>query len=149
MTVGIEKPVVVGVLVVVAGDLLLCRALGVCLYVGMKETSSVTHILQCRAGAVSNLEWAVLANLRSSQIGLEEGAHLGISGAAVLEDQEVQVEGEQVNREGNQNKSEDSESHMREEFNLVKLALPFPILQTFLTFGILRSPNLFQRSSIV
>lgn len=43
----VEEPVIVGILVVVAGDLLLLRAFRVCLDVGMKKTTAVSHVLQC------------------------------------------------------------------------------------------------------
>ena len=102
VAVGVEEPVVVGVLVVVASDLLLCRTLGVGLNVRVKQSTSVSHVLQCRAGTVCDLERAVLANLSSAQIGLEKGAHLCVTRPAVLENDKVEVEGEHVDGERNE-----------------------------------------------
>jgi hypothetical protein len=102
VTVGVEEPVVVRILVVVASDLLLCGALGVGLNVRVEQSASVSHVLQRRARAVSNLERAVLADLGSSQVSLEQGAHLCVARAAVLEDEEVEVEGEHVDGEGDE-----------------------------------------------
>ena len=103
---------------VVACDLLLGRALRVCLDVRMKETSAVAHVLQRHTRAVCYLERAVLSNFRSAQIGLEERAHLGITRTAVLEDQEVEIEGENVDRQGNHDETKDAESDVREELHL-------------------------------
>ena len=113
MAVGVEEPVVVGILVVVASDLLLGRALGVCLDVRVEQSTSVSHVLQRGAGTVCDFERAVLANLSSSQVGLEERAHLRIAGTAVFEDDEVEVEGEHVDGEGDEDQTENAESEMR------------------------------------
>jgi hypothetical protein len=113
VAVGVEEPVVVGILVVVASDLLLGRALGVCLDVRVEQSTSVSHVLQCGAGTVCDFERAVLANLSSSQVGLEERAHLRITGTAVFEDDEVEVEGEHVDGEGDEDQTENAESEMR------------------------------------
>lgn len=121
VTVGVEEPVVVGVLVVVASDLLLVRAFGVGLDVGMKQTSSVTHVLQRSAGAVCDLEGAVLADFGAAEVGLEERAHLSITRTTVLEDQEVEVEGESVDSERNEDETEDAESEVSKEFHLYAL----------------------------
>ena len=102
VAVGVEEPVVVGILVVVASDLLLGRALGVCLDVRVEQSTSVC-----------DFERAVLANLSSSQVGLEERAHLRIAGTAVFEDDEVEVEGEHVDGEGDEDQTENAESEMR------------------------------------
>lgn len=113
VAVGVEEPVVVGILVVVASDLLLGRALGVCLDVRVEQSTSVSHVLQRGAGTVCDFERAVLANLSSSQVGLEERAHLRIAGTAVFEDDEVEVEGEHVDGEGDEDQTENAESEMR------------------------------------
>jgi hypothetical protein len=123
VTVGVEEPIVVGILVVVASDLLLGRALGVCLNVRMEQTSSIAHILQGSAGAICDLERAVLADFGTAQVGLEKRAHLSITRTAVLEDQEVEVEGESVDSERNEDETEDTESKVRDEFHLFMLAL--------------------------
>jgi hypothetical protein len=100
MTVGIEEPVVVCVFVVVTSDLLLLRAFWVGLNMRVKQTSTVAHVLQGSSRTVCDLERAVFANLGSAQVGLEERAHLSISWTTVLEDKEVQIEREEVDREG-------------------------------------------------
>lgn len=149
VAVGVEEPVVVGILVVVASDLLLSRAFGVRLDVRVKQTSSVTHVLQRGARAVCDLKRTVLADFGATQIGLEERTHLGVARTAVLKNQEVEVEGECVDSERNEDKTEYAESEVRGEFHLFSLALELSSLQCGRTLGILRLPNLFQRSSIV
>lgn len=52
--VGIEEPVVVGILVMVASDLLLLRTFRVCLDVGVKQTATITHIFDSSTRAVGN-----------------------------------------------------------------------------------------------
>ena len=96
VSVWIEEPVVVRIFVVVAGDLLLLRALGIRLDVRVEQTAAVAHVLESRARSKCDLQWAVLANLGASKIGLEEGGHLGIARTAVLEDQEVHPEREEI-----------------------------------------------------
>lgn len=92
--VGVEEPVVVGILVVVAGNLLLLRALGVGLDVGVKKTATVSHVLDSRAGSKSNLQGAVLSNLSTLEIGLEKRAHLGITRTSTVKNGKVQGERE-------------------------------------------------------
>jgi hypothetical protein len=118
VAVRVEEPVVVGVLVVVTCDLLLSRALGIGLNVRMEQTSTVTHVLQGDAGSVCNLQRAVLSDLGSAQIGLEERAHLGVSGSTVLQNEEMQVEREHVHRQGDKDKTKDTEHEVREQLNL-------------------------------
>ena len=149
VAVGIEEPVVVGILVVVASDLLLSRAFRVRLDVRVKQTSSVAHVLQRGARAVCDLKGTVLANFGAAQVGLEERTHLGVARAAVLEDQEVEVEGECVDSERNEDETEYAESEVSGELHLFSLAPELSSLQGGRTLGILRLPNLFQRSSIV
>lgn len=52
--VGIEEPVVVGVLVVIASDLLLLGSLRVSLDVGVQKTTAVSHVLDSSAGSNGN-----------------------------------------------------------------------------------------------
>ena len=47
---GVEEPFVVGVFVVVAGDLLLIRTNGVCLDVRVEKTTAVTNVFEGDAG---------------------------------------------------------------------------------------------------
>jgi hypothetical protein len=92
--VGVEEPVVVGILVVVAGNLLLLGALGVSLDVRVKKTTTVSHVLDSRAGTKSNLQGAVLSNLSALEVGLEKRAHLGITGTSTVKNGKVQGERE-------------------------------------------------------
>jgi hypothetical protein len=72
LSVGVEEPIVVGILVVVASNLLLSGALRVGLNVRVKKTSTVTHVLERGARSKSNLQRAVLAHFSASEVGLEE-----------------------------------------------------------------------------
>jgi hypothetical protein len=109
-TVGVEEPVVVGIFVVIAGDLLLCGTFRVSLVMGVKKTTSVTHVLESCARAIGNFQWAIFSNFGTSQVGLEKRAHLCIAGTAVLEDEEVHPEGEHVNHERDDDEAEYAES---------------------------------------
>jgi hypothetical protein len=62
-TVRVEEPVVVGILVVVAGHLLLCGALGIRLDVTVKQSSSIAHVLDSDPRPKGNFQRAVSANL--------------------------------------------------------------------------------------
>jgi hypothetical protein len=116
--VGVEEPVVVGVLVVVASNLLLLGTLGVGLDVRVKETTAVSHVLDSRAGTNRNLERAVLADLGTLEVGLEEGAHLGITRAAAVKDGEVESEGDEVDQEGDDDETDDTGKDVSTENSL-------------------------------
>jgi hypothetical protein len=120
LSVGVEEPVVVGVLVVVASNLLLGRAFGVCLNVGVQKSTSVTHVLECRTGAKGDFKRAVLANFSTPKVGLEEGRHLRIAGTAVLEDEEVNIEREHVDNQRDHNQADDPEDKVCGKINLSK-----------------------------
>lgn len=107
--VRVEEPIVIGVFVVVAGHLLLLGAFGVCLDVRVEETAAVAHVLDCCAGAESDLEGAIFANFRSAKVGLEERAHLSVTGTAIFKDEKMNVEGEHVDHDGDDNKPQDTE----------------------------------------
>jgi hypothetical protein len=109
LSVGVEEPVVVGVLVMVAGNLLLGGAFRVGLHVRVQKTATVTHVLERCTGSDSNFQRAILANFSSPKVGLEERRHLCIAWSAVLQDEEVDVEREKVDNEGNDNKADNSE----------------------------------------
>lgn len=110
--IGVEEPVVVCILMMIASDLLLLRTVGVSLMMRVKQTTSIPHVLQCSAGAVSNFKWAIFADLGTSKVHLEKRAHLCVSWTAVLENKEVNEEGEHVHRNRNEDQSEDTETHM-------------------------------------
>ena len=122
MAVGVEEPVVVSIFVVVASDLLLSRAFRVGLDVRVEQTSTVTHVLQCGAGTVCDLERAVLADFGAAQVGLEKRTHLSVTRTTVLEDQEVEVKGKGVNGERDEDETEDAEGNVSNELHLFKLA---------------------------
>lgn len=72
LTVRVEEPIVVCILVVVAGNLLLIRALRKKLNVGVKKTSSIAHILESSFGSIGNLQWAVCTHFSTFEIGLKQ-----------------------------------------------------------------------------
>ena len=116
--VGVEEPVVVGVLVVVASNLLLLGTLGVGLDVRVKKTTAVSHVLDSRTGTNRNLERAVLSDLGTLEVGLEEGAHLGITRAAAVKDGEVESEGDEVDQEGDDDETDDTGKDVSTEDSL-------------------------------
>lgn len=103
--VGVEEPVVVGILVMIASHLLLVRTLGVGLNVTVKQATTIAHVLDSHAGAESDLQRAVPANLGAPQVGLEERGHLGIARAGVSQNTEVDGKADKVNHEGQDNKA--------------------------------------------
>jgi len=118
VAVGVEEPVVVGVLVVVASDLLLLRALGEGLNVRVQKTTTVSHVLESGTRAKGDFERAIDSDFGTLEVGLEERAHLSITRTAVLEDQEVHVEREHVNDHGNDNQTDDAETEVSCELSL-------------------------------
>jgi len=118
VAVGVEEPVVVGVLVVVASDLLLLRALGEGLNVRVQKTTTVSHVLESGTRAKSDFERAIDSDFGALEVGLEEGAHLSITRTAVLENQEVHVEREHVNDHGNDNQTDHAETEVSCELSL-------------------------------
>lgn len=106
--VGVKEPVVVGILVVVASNLLLARALGIGLNVRVKKTTAIAHILDGSTRSDGNLQGAVLADFGSLQVGLEQGAHLGITRAGGVEDGKVQSKGDHVDEERNNDETHDA-----------------------------------------
>src|SRR5690606_15637553 len=79
--VGVEIPLVVGVLVVVAGDLLLSGAVGVGLDVRVEQSTAISHVLDGDLGTERDLERAVLSDIGTLEVSLEQGAHLGVARA--------------------------------------------------------------------
>jgi hypothetical protein len=118
MAVGVEEPVVVGVLVVVASDLLLLRALREGLNVRVQKTTTVTHVLESGTRAKGDFERAVDSNFGTLEVGLEKRAHLSITGTAVLEDQEVHVEREHVDDHGDDDQADNAETEVSSELSL-------------------------------
>lgn len=116
--VRVEEPVVVGILVVVASDLLLSRALGVGLDVRVQKAATVAHVLKGCAGTNCNLQRAVLADFGAPKVGLEKRGHLRVAGTAVLKDQEVNVEREEVDNERDDDQADHSEDEVCSELDL-------------------------------
>lgn len=135
--VRVEEPVVVGILVVVAGNLLLVGALGICLDMGVQKTTilavsivpifarklqsllpSVSHVLDRGARSVSNLQRTVLADFSSPQVGLEQRAHLSIAWASVGQNGKVDGEAEHIDQKWQNNQANDSGNNVGSEFDL-------------------------------
>jgi hypothetical protein len=108
----VEEPVVVGVLVVVAGNLLLSGALRKRLNVRVQKSSTITHVLDGNTGTNSNLQRAV-AQLGTLEVSLEKRAHLGIAGTGVLEDDEMRLKGGHVDKGRNDDEPDDSRNPVR------------------------------------
>lgn len=87
--VRVNKPVVVGILVVVARNLLLVGTFRVCLHMRVQQTTSVAHILNSDSRADSDLERAIDTDLSSAEVCLEKGAHLGITWTGISKHGEV------------------------------------------------------------
>ena len=113
--VGVEEPVVVGVLVVVASNLLLLGSFRVGLDVRVKKTTTVTHVLDCGARTDCDFQRAVLSDLGTLEVGLEKGAHLGVTRATAVEDGEMKGEREEVDQERNDDESDDAGDDMGTE----------------------------------
>lgn len=114
---GKDVPVVVVILVVIASSLLLSRAYRVHLYMRMEQSATETHILQCELRPIRDLCSATSVSQSSSndqenehteriemetianQIGLEQGGHLCVPRARVMEYHEVDLEGRHVHEE--------------------------------------------------
>lgn len=117
-TVGVDEPVVVGVLVVVASNLLLLRTVGVGLNVRVQQTATITHVLDGSTRADGNFQGAVLADLSALQVGLEKRAHLGVTWSGSVEDSEVQSEGEHVDKEWNDDQTDNTSDDVGTEGRL-------------------------------
>lgn len=108
VTIWIEEPIVIGILMMIASDLLLLRPLRVGLDMRMEKTTTITHIFKRSSRTVSDFKGTIFSNLRTSKIGLEQRAHLRISGTAVFQDEEVYPEREHVNNERKDNQAHNS-----------------------------------------
>lgn len=86
-----------------------------------KLTSTVSHVLDGGPRAVSDLERAILANLRSLKVRLEQGAHLSISGPGLCQDGEVNCEAQHVDQERENDEADDSGNNVGAEFELTAI----------------------------
>lgn len=118
LSVGVEEPIVVGVLVVVASDLLLLGAFRESLDVGVEKTATVAHVLESSARANGDLKRAILADFSAAKVGLEERRHLRIARTTVLQNEEVDVEREQVDDERDHDKANDPKDEVRRKLDL-------------------------------
>lgn len=118
VTIRIEEPIVICILMMIASDLLLLRPFRVGLNVRMKKTTTITHIFKSGSRTVSDFKRAIFSNLRTSKISLEQRAHLRIPGTAIFQDEEVYPEGEHVNDERKDNKAHNSRPKVFCELNL-------------------------------
>lgn len=91
----VEEPIVVGIFVVVASNLLLAGSFRVSLHMRVKQSTSVTHVLESSARPNGNLKGAITQGV-ASEVSLEKRAHLSIAGARVFQDDEVRFEGSHV-----------------------------------------------------
>lgn len=118
VTIRIEEPIVVCILMMIASDLLLLRPFWVGLDVGMKKTTTITHIFESSSRTVCDFKGAIFSNLCTSKICLEQRTHLGISGTAVFQDEEVYPKGDHVNDEGKDNQAYNPRHKVFCELNL-------------------------------
>jgi len=109
----VDNPIIVGVFVVVAGDLLLLTSLGIELDVRMEETASVSGILDGDFRSVGDFKGRV-RKIRSFEIGLEERGHLRVTRARILKNQEVNPEGEHVDQRRQNNETKHTSRPMSE-----------------------------------
>jgi hypothetical protein len=118
LTIGINEPVVVGIFMVVTGDLLLLRSFWEGLHMRVKKSSAVSHVFERDSRPNCQLKGAVSADLSASQVGLEEGAHLGIARATVCKNQKVHIERQHVNQDWNDNQSYDANHNVLCKYGL-------------------------------
>lgn len=86
----------------------------------MQETSSVSHVLDRRAGSVRNLERAILADLGAPEIGLEQRTHLSITRTRAVENSKVKREREKVDEEWNDDQAHDTSNQVSAQGRLHK-----------------------------
>lgn len=122
-----DDKLVVLVFVMVAGDLLLLRSDGISRDVGVEESSSVSHVLERQLGSICRFypsqhssvspqhgntwigltEW-VASEIVALEVSLEEGTHLRVSRSGSVEDEEVHLEAQCVDAEGDDDEAEHS-----------------------------------------
>lgn len=120
----------------------------------MKETTAVGHVFEGHFAAEDGFK-RVARKVVASQVGLEERGHLCISWAGSVEDKEMNFEAEHVDSQGCHDQAEDAGDPVFEINSL--LGCRQRLYEVWITrnvvweqtLGILRSPNLFQRSSAV
>ena len=83
------------------------------------HTSTVSHVLDGSATAKGNLQRATLANIGSLQVGLEERAHLSITGSSLGQDGEVDGETEHVDEERENDEANNPSNDVGTELDLL------------------------------
>ena len=78
----------------------------------MEETTTVAHVLQSDPGAVCDLKRRVTADLAAFEVCLEQGAHLGITGATLGQDGEMESKGEKIDQERNDDQTNNAGGEM-------------------------------------
>lgn len=79
---------------------------------------SVAHVLDRSPRANGNFEGAVLADLRSAEVRLEERAHLCITRATVCENSKVNREAEHIDEKRQNDQTNDSRDDVSSKLNL-------------------------------
>jgi hypothetical protein len=113
-----NSPVIVGIFVVVTGDLLLLRSFREELYVRVEETTAVSRVFDGHFWAECDFEGRV-GEIGTSEIGLEERRHLSVSRAGIFEDQKMDPEWEHVDEQGEENEGENTSCPVTSVFNLL------------------------------
>lgn len=84
----------------------------------VEKATAVAHVFEGHTRAISQLEWAILADLCSLKISLEERAHLSITRAGFGQDGKVDVEAKQVYKEWQDNETANSRDNVGNQDNL-------------------------------
>ena len=103
----IDPEVVVVVFIMITRDLLLKGSDRISLHVRMQQPSTITVILERELGSISDFQGR-LGKVISTQMSLEERAHLRIPWAAPVENHEVQLERHGVDAEGDYDETKTS-----------------------------------------
>lgn len=85
--------------VMIASDLLLTASHGIGRGVGVKQTTTIRHVLE-RDSAAKDWLQRVFAKVVTSQVSLEERRHLCVAWPGAAEDEEVDLEAQHVNCDG-------------------------------------------------
>lgn len=102
-----DLPVVILVLVVITRNLLLKTSHRQSLHVRVQQTTAVAVIFQGDGTAVGDFQRR-LGKVVTTQMGLEEGRHLGVAGAGSVKDEEMHLEARGVDDEGEDYETGDS-----------------------------------------
>lgn len=87
----VDNKVIIGILVVVTSDLLLIRSYRERLDMRMQQSTSVAEILDRNLGSDGDFERR-FCKVVASQMSLEQGAHLRVTGTGTIENHKVELE---------------------------------------------------------